>query len=365
MSIEDFLQLQFLGNALLSWLYAGLAFIFTAIGLRLLLRFLTGRLVVFTQRTETRLDDAAIELIRQTKWWILAIMGVYAATRFLEIPERPGEWIERAAAVALFIQAAIWISGMITVWVENSRQRRMAKSPAAATGLYAIGIVGRIVIWSIILLLILDNLGVNVTALVASLGVGGVAVALAVQNILGDLFASFSIIFDKPFVVGDFLAIDKHVGSVEHVGLKTTRLRSLTGEQLVFSNSDLLGSRIQNYGRMKERRVAFEIGVTYETAREKLERIPQMLRQAIEQQSRTRFDRSHFKAYGDFSLVFETVYYVDTADYNVYMDIHQAVNLGIHEKFEQAQIDFAYPTQTIYIKQGSCETGGQMGMAPG
>jgi small-conductance mechanosensitive channel len=334
MNIEDLLQLQFLGNPLLSWLHAGLAFFFTAVGVRLLLRFIVGRLSVFTQRTETRLDDAAVELVSQTKWWVLTAIGIYAASRFLEVPERPSYWIQGVAAVALFIQIGIWISGIVAIWVENSRRRRLASSPAAATGLYAIGIVGRIIVWSVVLLLILDNVGVNVTALVASLGVGGVAVALAVQNILGDLFASFSIIFDKPFVVGDFLAIDKYVGSVEHVGLKTTRLRSLTGEQLVFSNSDLLGSRIQNYGRMKERRVAFEIGVTYQTPRDKLERIPQMLRAVVESQQRTRFDRAHFKSYGDFSLIFEIVYYVDTPDYNMYMDIHQAVNLGIHQQFE-------------------------------
>ena len=351
MNVEDLLQLQFLGNSLLSWLYASLAFFLTAVGARLLLSSLIRRLSVFAERTQTKLDDVAVNLIRQTKWWILAIIGVYAATRFLEMPERPRDWIQGAASVALIIQIGIWISGMIAVWVENSRQRRLVSSPAAATGLYAIGIVGRIILWSLVLLLILDNLGVNVTALVASLGVGGVAVALAVQNILGDLFASFSIIFDKPFVVGDFLVIDKHMGSVEHVGLKTTRLRSLTGEQLIFSNSDLLGSRIQNYGRMKERRVAFEIGVTYETPRDKLERIPQLLKAAIEKQSRTRFDRAHFKAYGQFSLVFETVYYVHTPDYNVYMDIHQAVNLDIHEKFEQEQIEFAYPAQTLFIRR--------------
>jgi len=351
MNVEDLLQLQFLGNSLLSWLYASLAFFLTAVGARLLLSSLIRRLSVFAERTQTKLDDVAVNLIRQTKWWILAIIGVYAATRFLEMPERPRDWIQGAASVALIIQIGIWISGMIAVWVENSRQRRLVSSPAAATGLYAIGIVGRIILWSLVMLLILDNLGVNVTALVASLGVGGVAVALAVQNILGDLFASFSIIFDKPFVVGDFLVIDKHMGSVEHVGLKTTRLRSLTGEQLIFSNSDLLGSRIQNYGRMKERRVAFEIGVTYETPRDKLERIPRLLKAAIEKQSRTRFDRAHFKAYGQFSLVFETVYYVHTPDYNVYMDIHQAVNLDIHEKFEQEQIEFAYPTQTLFIRR--------------
>jgi small-conductance mechanosensitive channel len=351
MSIETLLQMQFLDNPMLSWLYAVLAFFFTAVGVRLVLRSLAKRISVFTQRTQTRLDDTAVELIRQTRWWLLAALGIYAASRFLALPERPNTWIQVTATVAFFIQTGIWISGIIMIWVENSRQRRMASSPAAATGLIAIGIVARIVLWSVVLLLVLDNVGVDVTALVASLGVGGVAVALAVQNILGDLFASFSILFDKPFVVGDFLAIDKYVGSVEHVGLKTTRLRSLTGEQLIFSNSDLLGSRIQNYGRMRERRVAFNIGVTYQTPRDKLERIPQLLRAVVENQQRTRFDRAHFKSYGDFSLIFEIVYYVDTADYNVYMDIHQAVNLGIHEQFEQTQIEFAYPTQTVFISQ--------------
>ncbi len=202
-----------------------------------------------------------------------------------------------------------------------------------------------------ILLLVLDNLGVNITALVAGLGVGGIAVALAMQTILGDLFASLSIVLDKPFVVGDFLIIGDLLGSVEYVGLKTTRLRSLSGEQLVFSNSDLLGSRIRNYGRMYERRVQFNIGVTYQTPRDRLVKIPQIIREAVEQQSDTRFDRSHFKEYGDFSLVFESVYYVMGPDYNKYMDIQQAINLHIHERFEQQGIEFAYPTQTLFVQQ--------------
>ncbi len=349
MNIDTLMQQQILGNSVLSWSYAASAFLAAAIGVRLLLRFLAMRLAVFTERTETRLDDLAVSLIRQTKWWALAIFGLYAATRFLQIPERPLVWIQGAAIIALLLQIGIWISDLVRAWVEQSRRRRLANAPAAATGLYAIGIVSRLFIWSVVVLLILDNLGVNVTALVASLGVGGVAVALAVQNILGDLFASFSIIFDKPFVVGDFLKIDNYVGSVEHVGLKTTRLRSLTGEQLVFSNSDLLGSRIQNFGRMNERRVAFEIGVTYQTPRAKLERIPEILQRVIENQKQTRFDRSHFRSYADFSLVYESVYYVDVPDYNVYMDIQQAINLGIHEQFEREQIEFAYPTQTLFM----------------
>jgi small-conductance mechanosensitive channel len=202
-----------------------------------------------------------------------------------------------------------------------------------------------------VLLLDLYNLGVNITALVAGLGVGGIAVALAVQTILGDLFASLSIVLDKPFVVGDFLVVDDMLGAVEYVGLKTTRIRSLSGEQLVFSNSDLLSSRIRNYGRMFERRVSFDVGVTYQTPRDKLIKIPVIIRDAVEGQDKTRFDRSHFKAYGDFALVFESVYYVLGPDYNEYMDIQQAINLHLHECFEQEGIEFAYPTQTVFVKQ--------------
>jgi len=220
-----------------------------------------------------------------------------------------------------------------------------------AVGMFATGLL-----WLAVFLLTLDNLGYDVTALIAGLGVGGVAVALAVQNILGDLFASLSILVDKPFVIGDFLIIDDYMGSVEHVGLKTTRIRSLSGEQLIFSNSDLLKSRLRNYGRMYERRVAFTIGVTYETPREKLKLIPGILQTAIEAQEKTRFDRSHFAKYGDFALNFETVYYVLGPDYNLYMDIQQAINLQLHEQFESLAIDFAYPTQVVHLRGESPAT---------
>jgi len=342
-----------LGNPVQDWLYAALTLVFTAFALRLLLRSLAARLSTLAERTDTRVDDIAVRMLRQVRWWVLATIGVFAAARFVEIPDQPAAWIDGAAMIAVLAQAGIWVSGFVSDWVEHSRKRRLADAPAAATGLVAVGIVARVVVWSMVLLIALDNLGVDVTALVASLGVGGVAVALAVQNILGDLFASFSIIFDKPFVVGDFLIIDSHMGSVENVGLKTTRLRSLTGEQLVFSNSDLLGSRIRNYGRMQERRVAFDIGVTYETPRSKLEKIPALIRQAVERQPEARFDRAHFKSYGDFSLMFETVYYVGVPDYNVYMDVQQDINLAIHASFEREDIDFAYPTQTLILRQSA------------
>jgi small-conductance mechanosensitive channel len=215
--------------------------------------------------------------------------------------------------------------------------------------LAVIGFVVRVLIWALVALLTLDNLGIDVTALVAGLGIGGIAVALAVQNILGDLFASLSITFDKPFVVGDFLIVDDFLGSVEYIGIKSTRLRSLSGEQIVLSNADLLKSRIRNYGRMVERRVLFATSVTYETPVEKLERVAPLIREIVQAQPDTRFDRSHFAKHGPSSLDFETVYYVLSADYNRYMDIQQAINLRLHREFARIGIEFAYPVQRIFV----------------
>jgi len=222
---------------------------------------------------------------------------------------------------------------------------------AAVTTMQGLGFLARLVLGSVVVLVGLDHFGVNITAMVAGLGVGGVAVALAVQNVLGDLFASLSIVLDKPFVVGDFIVVGEQRGTVERVGLKTTRVRSLSGEQLVFSNSDLLSSRIQNFKRMDERRVSFRIGVTYQTPRSALESIPGTIRQIIESIDRTRFDRAHFASYGDFALLFEIVYYVLDSDYNVYMDVQQTINLRIHEAFEKDGIEFAYPTQRLYVSR--------------
>lgn len=345
----ELLNTSFYDNTLSTWLIALLVAVVTAVVLRIL-KALGGRHIArLAARTETTWDDALVELLRHTKWLFLLIVALFAGSLLLALPVRVRGIANAVAAVALIVQAGIWLNAVILFWLEGYRQRKLKEDPASVTTMSAVSFVGRLVLWLVILLLVLDNLGVNVTALVAGLGVGGIAVALAVQNILGDLFASLSIILDKPFTVGDFLIIDDCMGSVEHIGLKTTRIRSLSGEQLVLSNADLLGSRIRNYGRMFERRVVFNLGVTYQTPREKLIKIPTIIREAVEAQASTRFDRSHFKEYGDFSLNFETVYYVLVPDYNTYMDIQQAINLRTHERFEEEAIEFAYPTQTLHL----------------
>jgi small-conductance mechanosensitive channel len=257
------------------------------------------------------------------------------------------------------IQAAIWGDEIISYWLV-SYQKRHASDGEQAGAVKAAGFVVRLALFSIIALLALDNLpGVEVGTLIASLGIGGIAVALAVQNILADLLASLSIALDQPFVVGDYIAVDDLGGTVEHIGLKTTRLRSLAGEQLILANNDLLSSRIRNYKRMDQRRIASTLGVACETSYEKVERIPAMIREIVEAQPQTRFDRCHFKAFGDFTLDFETVYYMLDPGYGLYMDTQQAINLAILKRFAEEGIELAYPTQLIYV------SGGQASGVPG
>jgi small-conductance mechanosensitive channel len=209
-----------------------------------------------------------------------------------------------------------------------------------------LGFAAKVVLWSVILLLALDNLGVDVTALVAGLGIGGVAVALALQNVLGDLLASLSIVFDKPFVIGDTITVDDLTGTVESIGLKTTRLRGASGEQLVLANGELLKSRIRNWQRMTERRVVLAFGVPHSTPAAAVERIPAMVRDLIEQQDLLRFDRAHFKGFGAAALDFEAVYWVLSPDHGAFMDRQQAVNLGLLRAF------FAVPAQTLVLERG-------------
>ena len=347
----EFMNQTILGNTLIQWTFAITVFLIGFILLQLAKRLTASRLAALASKTDTQWDDIVVGAIKQTKTLFMLVVSIFLGSILLQLPDRVLSILQVTFIIFLLIQLGIWLTVITISMVEHYSKRTLAKNPAAATTMNAVGFISRIVIWSVIILVALDSMGINVTTVVAGLGIGGVAVALAVQNILGDLFASLSIILDKPFVMGDFLIIDEHLGSVEYIGLKTTRIRSLSGEQLIFSNSDLLKSRIRNYGRMFERRVVFNIGVTYSTSRDKLKRIPEFIRNAIDAQEKTRFDRSHFMKYGEYSLQFETVYYVKSPDYNVYMDIQQSIYFAIHEALEREQINFAYPTQKLFVSQ--------------
>lgn len=339
----------FYGNEIKTWLISVAVAIGTLIALRLVEQVLIVRVHRLTRKTNTIVDDVVIGALRKTKLLYLFIVSVFMGSIWLSLPVEVRSVLWKVAVVATIIQAGIWISTALQIWLENYRKDET--DGANRMTMNALSFLGRIALWAIVLLLILDNLGVDVTALVAGLGIGGIAIALAVQNVLSDLFASLSIVLDKPFIPGDFVVVGDMAGSVEHIGIKTTRIRSISGEQLIFSNTDLLGSRIRNFGRMRERRVVFSLGITYQTPAEKLEHVPDLIRAAIESQQSARFDRSHFASYGDSALNFETVYYVESSDYATHMDILQSVNLTIYRSFAAEGIEFAYPTQTLFIEK--------------
>lgn len=346
------LDAQWLNNSALSWMIAfGTGAVLFSL-LLLLRRFIVSRALAISATTSVTWDDLIADLLRRTSGAFLFVVALTTCARVLTLSDRASASLGTVAIVAFLVQSGIWLTAAARSVLERYRANTLANDRSAATMIGALSFVVQLVIWSAVVLLVLDNMGFDITALVASLGVGGVAIALATQNILGDLFSSLAIVLDKPFVLGDFIIVDELLGSVESIGLKTTRLRALSGEQLIFSNADLIGSRVRNFGRMYERRVLFSIGVTYQTPRAELAQIPEMLRSAITSQDVVRFDRSHFATFGDFSITFESVYYVLSPDYTRYMDIQQAINLSIHEQFETSGIEFAYPTQTLLLTRG-------------
>jgi small-conductance mechanosensitive channel len=302
---------------------------------------------------ETELLEIPMQVLSRTTMLFFVALALFIGAQWLTKGPATERVITSALTIALFWQAGVWAVEATAAWLDRKRRRSMTTDRAAVGSLGIIGFILNVVIWALVLLLTLDNLGVDITALVAGLGIGGIAVALAVQNVLGDLFASLSITLDRPFVIGDFLAVGDFLGSVEYIGIKSTRLRSLSGEQIIMSNSDLLSSRVRNYGRMSERRVVFSTSITYETPIELIERLPALIREIVELQQDTRFDRSHFARHAAASLDFETVYYVLSADFNRYMDIQQAINLRLHRELSDLGVEFAYPTQKLLIAAAS------------
>jgi len=343
------LDRTFLGAELWRWVLGLVLGFAIALGLMLVVRVLGRRLEKLAPRTKTRIDDVALAVVAATAKWFLIAVGAYFAVGVVQPGDTTTLVVRRIVFLLLLLQVVRWGGALLRAWVTQYSESRLASDAASVTTVRAVGFLVKLGLWVVVLLLALENFGVDITALVAGLGVGGIAVALALQSILGDLFASLSIVLDKPFVIGDFLIVGDYLGVVENVGLKTTRIRSLSGEQIVIANNDLLQSRIRNFKRMFERRVPFEIGIVYGTPLEKVKAIPGILRRIVEAQDRTRFDRAHFKAFGDFALKFEIVYYVLVPDYNVYMDIQQAINLAIGEAFEEEGIEFAFPTRTVHI----------------
>ncbi len=344
------LQTGWHGHSFLAWALPILVTLLAVALVRLLRPRLIRHLRRLAERTATSLDEALVFGLEATKPWLIGGMVLHPATAHLPLEAPWSRAIYVIALVSLLAQIGLWAARLLDFWIRRSRQHALKNDPGTATGLAVTSFIARVALWSVVSLLLLDNLGFNVTALVAGLGVGGIAVGFALQNILGDLFSSLSIVMDKPFQIGHFIDVDGYLGTVEYIGLKTTRVRALSGELLVFSNADLTKARLRNYQVMQERRVVFGFGVTYDTPPDALALIPGLVRDIIQVQPQTRFDRAHFKAFGAASLDYEVVYWMLTPDYNAYMDTQHAINLALLRQLNDRGIAFAFPTQTVHLQ---------------
>ena len=336
-----------LGNTLFDYLYAFVAF-FIAIGISLCLKYIViNRLKALAVRTKTQIDDFIVSLLISIKLPLYVVISFYIATQFLALHIVVKNFINAIVVICVVYQ----LIRIAIIFLDYSFAKRINETNGSSIEHIKdmLQLVIKVTLWAVGLLFILSNLGVDITSLIAGLGIGGIAVALAVQNILGDLFSYFAIYFDKPFVKGDLILIGTEIGIVEKVGVKTTRIRALQGEEIVISNSELTSSRIQNFKKMEERRIVFTFGVVYETPLEKLQKLPRQIQDTILGIERARFDRAHLLALGDSAYVFEVAYYVQSENYDDHMDTHQEILFRIIGICAEENIEFAFPTQTVHL----------------
>jgi small-conductance mechanosensitive channel len=346
--MQDFLNRVYFGNTVLMYLTALAILAAGIIIVKIFQKIVLYRLKRWSERTETKIDDFLIRGLESSVLPLIYYGILYFAVTTLEISPKLQNVLHILSSILITFFAIKLISSTFRFSLNNyiMKQEKREEKQKEIKGITSIA---TFLIWGFGLVFLLSNLGYNVTAVITGLGIGGIAIALAAQAVLGDLFSYFVIFFDRPFEIGDFIIVDDKMGSVEYIGIKTTRLRSLGGEQLIFSNGNLTGSRIHNYKKMERRRVVFQLGVVYQTKADLLKEIPGIVKKIIESQKDIAFDRGHFASFKESSLVFEFVYYVLSNDYNKYMDIQQNINLMIYEEFEKHEINFAYPTRTLYL----------------
>lgn len=314
------------------------------LALRAILGIVTRRLNKLATGSKTKFLGIAAELLSRTSNLLILAFSLLIALKTVELSPRWESTMSHGWFIALAFQIALWMDTGVRLWMESLTRDGKARNPVTTT---IIGIMIRIVVWTMMLLSILANLGVDITAMIASLGVGGIAIALAVQTLLSDIFASLSIGVDKPFEIGDFVVFGEVAGNIEHIGLKTTRIRALSGEQVVIANADLLRQIVHNYKRMNTRRIVFKFGITYNTPTEKVKEVAALVKRIIEGIEVAKFDRAHFLGFDDSQLTFEVVYIMQVSDYNKYMDTQQEINLALLQGIRDMDVQFAFPTRSI------------------
>ncbi len=339
-------------NTLNDYMVAFIAFLVVILVLKVFKTYFIYKLKKFTKKTKTKLDDMFVEFLDQLGWPFNTTISLFVVSRFLTLPEVIDDAIYYLLLLVVVFYLLKGVFKAIDYFVREKIKEKKNEDDSGTAQLFRLfGIISKIALLVISFLLILSNLGLNISSLLAGVGVGGLAIAFALQNVLRDLFSSFSIYIDKPFVEDDFIVVGDDMGVVKNIGLKSTRIQTLQGQELVVSNNELTSARINNYKKLQERRVVFHLDVVYGTPVKKIEKIPKIIKQIIEKVEKARFDRAHFSKYGDYSLVFEVVYYAETADYAEYMDINEKINLEIAKAFEKNQIEFAYPTQKVYFEK--------------
>ncbi len=350
--MEEFLNQIYFGNTIQKYIVAIGIFVLVIIVVKVFRLIVLRRLKKWAEKTETTIDDFILVGIKKSVVPIIYYGAIFLSVRSLNLSDSARSILD----ILSIIVVTFFIIRLITSTLDFSIISYTAKQDAGdkkAKQLKSISALARIIIWSVALVFLLDNLGFDISAVVAGLGIGGIAVALAAQSILGDLFSYFIIFFDRPFELGDYIKVGDKNGTIEHIGIKTTRIRALNGEQLVFSNTDLTSSRLHNFKKLQKRRIVFMLGVIYETPAEKLKMIPELVKNIITEEEKSDYDRGHFKSFGDFSLNFEFVYYVLSPDYSIYMDTQHNINMKIFNKFKEEGIEFAYPTQLVYVNKAA------------
>ena len=351
-AVNGFLGVVWWGNSVYDYIVAGAIFLGLFAVFKLFDSHLIFRLEKVAKKTKTNWDVFLVDFLKEIKWFFYFLLALYIALQYIVV----APWINSVVFYAVLVSIGFYIAKgvsrainhLIEIQVKKSgeKQSRSSKSMVRLFGNIAKGIV-----WVIVLLMILSNAGVEITPMIASLGIGGIAIALALQSVLADLFGAFVIYFDKPFKEGDFIIVGNDMGVVKHIGIKSTRLQALGGHELVMSNTEMINARINNYKQMQSRRIVFGFGVKYDTGKKKLAKIKGITKKIFEKIDDADLDRVNFKEFGDFSLDYEVVYYVKTPDYNTYMNIQEEINMALYTEFEKEGIGFAFPTRTIEIEK--------------
>lgn len=345
--IEQFLAFELYGNTAMQLATAAGVFLVIWIALYIIRNHVIAHLVKLSEKTHSKIDDTIAGFLSSIRPPVYIVISFFFAQKGLMVPDSFRLIIDIIVLIVIVSQVIRLVEDLTCMGLEAQVTR--GDEEAEMPGIFRVGV--RMVLWSIGFLLILSNAGVDITSLVAGLGIGGLAISLALQNILSDLFASFSIAVDKPFEIGDFVVVGEHKGNVKHIGLKTTRITALEGEEIVISNAELTSARVQNYKKMEKRRIIFTFGCTYDADPAKLEQIAKDVGAIIEDHEYAELDRIHFNAFGDSDLQFEAVYYMTTSDYLIYMDTQQDINVRILQYYKENGLEMAYPTQTLYVKK--------------